>query len=410
MIAQRYLPQFPNTIKVVTEAPDHIQSAGPLSHLEFSPDGKMLITCSGEGVVHIHGTNGCNLLPEYQTFSHPDGITLAKLSHNNHFLHCLTSRGALVFGAVAAQVQFHELHSTGISDFDIHQHKLVACCQDGYIKIWSETDSAIDHFTLSETILIQMGTTLGKVMIANNEIVAVSENCTSGVHVSIVNITSNEVIRTHLYTNFGSVNALSFTDAGDYLAVAASPFPWGKIYICSKVGEQCNSKQIVSSASIPTDIVWLKGKNTVCVGYDDGTVTLWDTQTGQMLAGPLYHGEGSCKVAISPDGSALATGTRADEIKIWDTEALQGWKDAPINDIPQNHTDTLSIQDFKYQSGEWILGPNNEALLWLPKWYRDENSPRSIPKYATKRMQKRLDPDQFVHGEKWVDCILHNSI
>ena len=125
-ISQIYLPKFPNTLKVIfhqtNSPPDHTPSTGDLSHLGFSPDGTMLISCFGrypESAVHIRSTQDYSLLPQYQACHHPDGIRVAKFSHDNHFLYCLTWKGALVSWG-SATGEFTEIHPTGVSDFDIY--------------------------------------------------------------------------------------------------------------------------------------------------------------------------------------------------------------------------------------------------------------------------------------------------
>ena len=142
-ISQIYLPKFPNTLKVIFQQtnspPEHTPSTGYLFHLGFSPDGTMLISCFGndeEGAVHIRSTQDYSLLPQYQACHHPDGIRVAKFSHDNHFLHCLTRKGDLVSWE-STTGEFTEIHSACISGFDIYSEKIIACCYDGTLRIWT---------------------------------------------------------------------------------------------------------------------------------------------------------------------------------------------------------------------------------------------------------------------------------
>ena len=53
-------------------------------------------------------------------------------------------------------------------------------------------------------------------------------------------------------------------------------------------------------------------------GGDDGTVRLWDPDTGEPVGGPLTgHSDGVSAVAFRPDGKALASGGWDDSVRLW---------------------------------------------------------------------------------------------
>ena len=182
-ISQIYLPKFPNTLKVIFQQtnspPDHTPSTGRLSHLGFSPDGTMLISCFGEdeaGAVHIRSTQDYSLLPQYQACHHPDGIRVAKFSHDNHFLYCLTLKGALVSWE-SATGEFTEIHPTGVYGFDIYGDKIIACCGDGNLRIWNREEPK-----LTGPDIIHIGDkSLDFITASPNGLVAVSQD--NSVHI-----------------------------------------------------------------------------------------------------------------------------------------------------------------------------------------------------------------------------------
>ncbi|CAG7851430.1 SubName: Full=Related to WD40-repeat protein (Notchless protein) {ECO:0000313/EMBL:CCA73057.1} [Serendipita indica DSM 11827] len=62
----------------------------------------------------------------------------------------------------------------------------------------------------------------------------------------------------------------------------------------------------------------------IAPGSFDGTVRLWDADTGQPLGEPIFSGEGLIyAVAFSPDDSQIALGGSEAEIQLWDAETLQ---------------------------------------------------------------------------------------
>ena len=53
-------------------------------------------------------------------------------------------------------------------------------------------------------------------------------------------------------------------------------------------------------------------------GSDDGTVRLWDANTGTLINTLTEHTDGVSSVAFSPDGNTIATGSDDDTVRLWD--------------------------------------------------------------------------------------------
>ena len=357
----------------------------------------MLISRFGEdeeGAVHIRSTQDYSLLPQYQACHHPDGIRVAKFSHDNHFLYCLTLKGALVSWESAIG-EFTEIHPTGVSDFDIYGEKIIACCEDGNLRIWTREESGFTGLDI-----IHIGDeSPGFITVTPSGIAAVSQD--KSVH--IVDIPSQSILRTNLLDIFDNINDLSFSDSSDSLAITVGSTKV-LIYLCSQSDDwRAVSTPYERQTKWRRTVAWLRQKPIVCIGWDDGTVSLWNIDTQSIIPCPLYHSDGYCQVAISPDGKTLATGTAEECIKIWDVEMLLGQGESGTGDPFQilKAENPQLFDGCKYER-EWIIGPGDERLLWIPLYNFDKNI--ALKYIAGSGIIRELDFSNFVHGEDWTKC------
>ena len=60
---------------------------------------------------------------------------------------------------------------------------------------------------------------------------------------------------------------------------------------------------------------------TIASGSGDRTVRIWDSETGNLVAGPFQgHSLSVNSVAFSPDGTRIASGSSDKTVRIWDSE------------------------------------------------------------------------------------------
>ena len=320
---------------------------------------------------------------------------MAKFSHNNHFLYCLTWEGAILSWEPETR-QFTEIHPTGISGFDIYGEKIIACCSDGNLRIWNREES---KFTGPD--IIHIGNEyLRFITVSPNGLVAVSQ--WRSVH--IVDIASKHILRTNTVETEWWINTLSFSDTGDSLAMAVGDKRY-QIYLCSQNDDWSATahKKREETFGRGRTVTWLRGKPIVCIGWKDGTASLWNVETQSIISGPLYHSGSICEVAFSPDGKTLATGTAGEFIKIWDVEMLLGQGESgtghPFTILKAENPQLFD--KCKYDD-EWIIGPEDERLLWIPLYNLDRNI--ALKYIAGSRIIRELDFSNFVHGEDWTKC------
>ena len=96
---------------------------------------------------------------------------------------------------------------------------------------------------------------------------------------------------------------------------------------------------------------------TLASGSDDGTIRLWDADTRQPLGEPLQAGSPVNSIAISLDGKTLASGSYDGTIRLWDPTSRKPLGDAwqsgsPIYSLafsPDNQTLASVGEDGSYQ-------------------------------------------------------------
>jgi len=56
-------------------------------------------------------------------------------------------------------------------------------------------------------------------------------------------------------------------------------------------------------------------------GSDDGTVKVWEMESGRLLRSLEGHTGGVNAVVVSPDGRTIVSGSRDSTVKVWDAES-----------------------------------------------------------------------------------------
>jgi len=75
----------------------------------------------------------------------------------------------------------------------------------------------------------------------------------------------------------------------------------------------------------------LPGAQRLIAGYDDGTIEIWDTETGKQEQTSMKHKQGVIDLVVTRDGTKLVSTGNCDgggEIKVWNVDShtlLEKW-------------------------------------------------------------------------------------
>ena len=112
----------------------------------------------------------------------------------------------------------------------------------------------------------------------------------------------------------GGDRAVALSADGQCLAVASATGVWLYEARTSRAQALLPTDRPVHSVAFSLD-------GTLAAGLNNGQVELWAVETGERI-GILRHGDwGQVTVAFSRDGTALASGSTEQVIKLWDVEA-----------------------------------------------------------------------------------------
>ena len=82
--------------------------------------------------------------------------------------------------------------------------------------------------------------------------------------------------------------------------------------------QQFNTYVLVLQAEKMTQITWSPDGTLLVSGSQDGSIAIWDVESGELVRTLNGHTKTVTTLAWSPDGTLLASGSQDGCIRIWD--------------------------------------------------------------------------------------------
>ena len=133
-------------------------------------------------------------------------------------------------------------------------------------------------------------------------------------------------------------------------------------------------------------------------GGADGTVRLWNTQTGEPLGAPL-KGHGFDSVAFSPDGTRLVSVGLYGTLRLWDAQT--GEPIDPIDPPLKGHENVVNSVAFSPDGTRLVSGSEDGTLrLWTaPKAWPDILCAKLTSNMGRNEWHEQVSPDIVYHEQ-----------
>ncbi|KAG2113401.1 WD40-repeat-containing domain protein [Suillus discolor] len=155
----------------------------------------------------------------------------------------------------------------------------------------------------------------------------------------------------------------------------------------------------------------------IASGSSDKTVRVWDADTGNALGTLQGHTQAVYSVAFSPDGKRIVSGSYDTTTRVWDLDFVnkhQLISGRPAICFSSNPTHALCsafsfLQDSPTPASltpneeGWVESPEGHLLLRIPvDFYRSVYIPGDTLVIPSHTLQ--LDLSHFAHGTLWSEC------
>uniref|UniRef100_A0A665WG17 CARD domain-containing protein n=1 Tax=Echeneis naucrates TaxID=173247 RepID=A0A665WG17_ECHNA len=327
----------------------------PVNHCCFSPDDTYLATSSNDGTVKLFQVSSAN---EWKTinvsimFAENDGEVLVKCSTwtaDGKRIIC-AAKNAVLANKKMADCSGH-LSWVHRVQFSPDGSQLLSCSDDQTVRMWEtkriHTSSAVCLKRDSDVLFSE-----------EEIIVSAADNC-NRLQVSFLGMPSGKLLAT-LQGHTKTVLRCHFSQNGQTLITSSEDttirvWRWqsGEVRVLEGHKEQVRCFSLLSNTLA----------NTRLLSWSfDGTVKVWDIETGEKLQDIEAHQGAILSGHVSPDGCFFATTSADKTVKLWDCESWQC-----VHTL-SGHQDCVRSCRFSWDSRCLATGDDNgEIRLWSVK-------------------------------------------
>ncbi|KAL0960154.1 hypothetical protein HGRIS_011789 [Hohenbuehelia grisea] len=115
--------------------------------------------------------------------------------------------------------------------------------------------------------------------------------------------------------------------------------------------------QVITTGTRIYSAVFSPDDSLIVSGFDDGTIHLWNAQTGEQLGDSLRgHTGGVLSVAFSPDSVHIVSGSADNTIRLWSTKTLK-----QVGNTLVGHTNEVNSVVFSPDGTRVVSGSDDET-------------------------------------------------
>jgi WD40 repeat protein len=324
-----------------------------VNFLEFSPNGKQVITCSQDNDAMvwdaqtgelIHKLSGHTNAVHKASFS-PSGKLIASVSADSSVRLWNAEKGTFLFS-----LKGHN-GPVGDSNFSADGYTIFTLGWDGTAKAW---DISGEHAGLVNQVLFSQ---TGKLATAGSDGTAKLWDPVSG---NVLQILSGHQ---------QSVQAVAFTSDGTRLATASLDH---SVRIWDAVTGELKATLRGHEDAVNEVVYHPKDKNMLATAGLDGDVLLWEAEKPEKPYKLGSHSWQALHVAFSPDGSQLASAGSSGDAFIWDVKSkgeMVPLKDPKLDGAggdDRAHEGQIYRIAFSPKKGDYVLtcGGDQTAKIW----------------------------------------------